>query len=102
MGIADTIKGWFSSSKADTSNVHTADVGNTMNSGTTGNSDTTMNSGMDAAKSKLDPMTDKMGGGIDAAGNKIDDMTGGKAGGMIDKGTDAAKDAMNNIGKQNP
>lgn len=89
MGIADTIKGWFSSGKSSAT-AHSGDLSNTMKTGA------------GDAKDKMAPQMDKMNDGIDTTARKMDDMTGGKAGGAIDKGADAAKDAADKLGKQNP
>ncbi|MBB5867056.1 type IV secretory pathway TrbL component [Allocatelliglobosispora scoriae] len=50
-----------------------------------------------AAKDQAGSMSDKAKNMVDKGGDKIDNMTGGKASGHIDKGQDAAKDAIDKI-----
>jgi hypothetical protein len=89
MGIADTIKGWFGSGK-NAGGAHTGELTETMKSN------------LDTGRDQAQPGMNKINDGIDTAGAKLDDMSGGRAGDMIDKGTDAANDSIDKMGKQNP
>jgi hypothetical protein len=44
--------------------------------------------------------SDEMNKAVDAAGDKVDDATGGKFKDKVDKGQNAAKDAINKLGKK--
>jgi ElaB/YqjD/DUF883 family membrane-anchored ribosome-binding protein len=89
MGIADTLKSFFTKAK-NTADAHSEDLDNAIEKG------------MNKAKDKLDPHMDKIDSAIDKAADKVDDVTKGKASGMIDKSANAAKDAVDKLGKKNP
>ncbi len=58
---------------------------------------------MDKVRSMLGQHGDKVEGGIDKGGDFIDDKTGGKYAEHVDKGQDAAKDALRKLdGDPNP
>jgi antitoxin protein of toxin-antitoxin system len=52
---------------------------------------------MDKVKSMFGQHSDKIEGGIDKGGDFIDDRTGGKHAAHVDKGQDAAKDALRKL-----
>ncbi|MGH9235727.1 MAG: antitoxin [Acidimicrobiales bacterium] len=52
---------------------------------------------MDKVKSMFGQHADKAEGGIDKAGDFIDDKTGDKYADHVDKGQDAAKDALGKL-----
>jgi len=89
MGFMDSLKSMFGKAK-NTAQAHSEDLDNAIGKG------------VDKAKDKMDPHMDKFDGAIDKVADKVDDVTQGKASGMIDKGTNAAKDAVDKLGKQNP
>ena len=51
------------------------------------------------AKDAISGHTDEVGKAVDAAGDKVDDVTKGKYKDQVDKGQDAAKDAINKLKK---
>jgi hypothetical protein len=51
---------------------------------------------MDKVRGMFGQHADKVGTGIDKGGDAIDDKTGGKYAEHVDKGQDAAKDALRN------
>jgi hypothetical protein len=52
---------------------------------------------MDKVKGMLGQNRDKIDDGIDKAGDFVDDKTGGKHADHVDKGQDAAKDALRKL-----
>ena len=52
---------------------------------------------MDKVKSMFGQHGDKVEGGIDKGGDFIDDKTGGKHAAQVDKGQDAAKNALRKL-----
>ena len=53
---------------------------------------------MDKVKGRLGKHADKVDTGVDKGGDVVDDRTGGKYAGHVDKGQDAAKDALRKTG----
>ena len=51
------------------------------------------------AKEAVTGHTDDLNKAVDATGDKVDDATKGKYKDKVDKGQDAAKDAINKMGK---